>query len=190
MSLRLAPVEDRGGVRPQPESGVRLFEDLVQDHAREIQLFLYKLCGNHHDAEELAQDVFIKAYRKLDTLREPAATRRWLYTIAVNHFNDWIKPRRRSAVRAVGGIDDYDISTASDDQPSKQAAAIEFSAWLNECILGLPDRQRTVLLLFSAKGFDYADIADALGISSDAVKMSLFHAREKLKRRVARFLGT
>lgn len=188
MPLRLASEGDRVDVQPEP--GVRLFDDLVRDHAREIQLFLYKLCGNHHDAEELAQDVFIKAYRKLDTLREPAATRRWLYTIAVNHFNDWVKPRRRSALRAVGDIEDYDLSGSRNDQPAKQAAAIEFSAWLNESILALPDRQRTVLLLFSAKGFDYADIADSLGISADAVKMSLFHAREKLKSRVARFLGT
>ena len=188
MTLKLAPEGDPA--RTTTDTGIRLFEDLVQNHAREIQLFLYKLCGNHHDAEELAPDVFIKAYRKIDTLREPAATRRWLYTIAVNHFNDWIKPRRRTAMRAIGDIDDYDLSGPRQDQPAKQAAAIEFSAWLNECILGLPDRQRTVLLLFSAKGFDYGDIADSLGISADAVKMSLFHAREKLKRRVAKFLGT
>ena len=187
MAMRLAPVGERA--ENLPESGVRVFEDLVRDHAREIQLFLRKLCGNHHDAEELAQDVFIKAYRKLDTLREPAATRRWLYTIAVNHFNDWIKPRRRAAMRAIGDIDDFDLSNPKSVQPAKQAAAVEFSAWLDESILALPDRQRTVLLLFSAKGFDYADIADALGISPDAVKMSLFHAREKLKKRVARFLG-
>ena len=62
MAMRLAPVGERAA--NLPESGVRVFEDLVRDHAREIQLFLRKLCGNHHDAEELAQDVFIKAYRK------------------------------------------------------------------------------------------------------------------------------
>lgn len=164
------------------------FESLVAAYSREIRLFLHKLCGNHHDAEELAQDVFVKAYRKIDTLRDVAAGRRWLYTIAVNHFNDWLKPKKRSAARCIGDIADYEIVGENTERPTSRAMAREFSTWLDESILQLPDRQRTVLLLFSAKGFNYTDIAESLGITTDAVKMSLFHAREKLRDKVARFM--
>ena len=160
---------------------------LIASHARELQLFLTKLCGNHHDAEELAQDVFVKAYRSLDSLREPRAARRWLYRIAVNQFNDWIKPRKRGVLRPIGDPADYDIASPMGERSTDDAMAKEFSDWLDEAIRALPDRQRTVLLLHSAKGFDYAAIAEVLGITTDAVKMSLFHAREKLRDRINRF---
>ena len=180
---RISRTSDERSPSDQP----RRFEELVEQHAREIQLFLAKLCGNHHDAEELAQDVFVKAYRKLGSLREGAAVRRWLYTIAVNHFNDWVKPQKRTAIRAVGDIAHYDVAARRCDRPTAQAASREFNHWLNDCILELPSRQRTVLLMFLANGFNYADIAEALGITADAVKMSLFHAREKLRTRVDRY---
>ncbi|MCA9322623.1 MAG: sigma-70 family RNA polymerase sigma factor [Planctomycetes bacterium] len=168
---------------------VRLFDELIERHGREIRLFLQRLCGNHHDAEELTQDVFVKAFRRLDGLRESAAARRWLYTIAVNHFNDWIKPLRRTALRPLGDMIEEDARFASTERPSAQAMADEFSRSLGGWILALPDRQRTVLLLHSTKGFDYLQIGEALGITVDAVKMSLFHAREKLRKKAERMLA-
>jgi len=173
------------------EGGDRLqrFEALVSEYSREIRLFLGKLCGNHHDAEELAQDVFVKAFRKIETLRDPLARRRWLYTIAINHFNDWIRPKKRRMARAVGEIGDYEVAGPRGERPSRQAMTHELSDMLLENIIRLPERQRVVLLMFSAKGFNYADIAEALGITVDAVKMSLFHAREKLRRSLNRYLS-
>ena len=167
---------------------LQLFDRLVALHAREIRLFLHKLCGSHHDAEELTQDVFIKAFRRLDDLREEAAARRWLYRIAVNHFNDWVKPIKRTALRAVGDIHEFELRGHGDDRPSERALAGELSDNMREWILALPDRQRTVLLMHAAKGFVYSEIADALEISVDAVKMSLFHAREKLRKKVDQLL--
>jgi RNA polymerase sigma-70 factor (ECF subfamily) len=165
-----------------------LFDQLILRHSREIQLFLYKLCGNHHDAEELAQDVFVKAYRKLDVLREQAASRRWLYTIAINHFNDWLKPKGRLLGRRALSLDENEPVVDPGDRPIDELMAGELSGWLRDAVARLPERQRSVLLLFSATGFDYGEIGAALGISPDAVKMSLFHAREKLRAGVDRFL--
>ncbi len=164
------------------------FDRLLERHSREIQVFLYKLCGNHHDAEELAQDVFVKAFRKLDTLRESGATRRWLYTIAVNHFNDWIKPKRRAILRTILEIEEQVLEGNEKERPQEAAMNKELSEWLQEATMHLPERQRTVLLLFSATGFDYQEIAKTLNISTDAVKMSLFHARERLREQVDRYL--
>lgn len=163
-------------------------DELVGRHAREIQLFLYKLCGNHHDAEELAQDVFIKAFRKLDHLRDAAAARRWLFTIAVNHFNDWLKPKRRQRRRLDQSLDLEAAVTDPRELPLDGLMTGELHGWLRDAVAELPPRQRSVLLMFSATGFDYGEIGLALGISADAVKMSLFHAREKLRDRVGRYL--
>jgi RNA polymerase sigma-70 factor, ECF subfamily len=184
------PIGRRSPRAADPESArVHSFDALIEGHGREIRLFLQRLCGNHHDAEELTQDVFVKAFRRLDTLREPAAARRWLYTIAVNHFNDWVKPLRRSALRAVGDLVEDDWRFATSERPSAPLLAEELSRSMQEWILALPDRQRTVLLLHSTKGFDYEAIGKALEISVDAVKMSLFHAREKLRKKAERMLA-
>lgn len=166
------------------------FEALVRNHAPEIEAFLRKLCGNRHDAEELAQDVFVKAYRKIDTLRDAAAARRWLFTIAVNHFNDWVTPEKRRAQAALEPLDEGIAIAALDRSPHEHAAAGELSNWIADAVARLPERQRVVLLMFMARGFDYAEIAESLGISADAVKMSLFHAREKLRDRMERFFGS
>jgi RNA polymerase sigma-70 factor, ECF subfamily len=163
------------------------FEALVRTYAPEIESFLRRLCGNRHDAEELAQDVFVKAYRKIDTLREAAAARRWLFTIAVNRFNDWVTPRKRRAMAAAESIDETAPPRSPERSPAEHVAADELSRWLTDAVARLPERQRSVVLLFMARGFDYGEIAGALGISSDAVKMSLFHAREKLRGRMERF---
>ena len=163
-----------------------LFERLVALHSREICGFLAKLCGNHHDAEELAQDVFVKAHRAIDGLRVPEASRRWLFTIAVDQFQDWIKPKKRRILRAVTDIEASDPAVDAAARPPMQAMASELSGRLESWIAALPDRQRTVLLLHSQRGFDYDQIASILEISVDAVKMSLFHAREKLRSRVER----
>ena len=172
------------------EAGRRAaFDALIDRHAREIQSFLHKLCGNHHDAEELAQDVFIKAFRRLDSLREEKASRQWLYAIAVNHFNDWVRPKRRAILRSMVPIEESLMPAVSLTGPEQRAMNEELSRWLQEAVLRLPERQRTVLLLHSATGFDYQEIAKTLGISTDAVKMSLFHARERLRAKVERFLS-
>jgi RNA polymerase sigma-70 factor, ECF subfamily len=179
-------IDDIQPVVDSSEDTVQKFEDLVRAHAREIEGFLAKLCGNRHDAEELAQDVFVKAFRKIATLRDPLAARRWLYTIAVNHFNDWIAPRHREAMAK---LDDAEDTLAGRERaPAEQASAAELEGLLRASIRRLPERQRIVLLLFTARGFDYSDIALALGISPEAVKVSLFHAREKLRSKVKHFM--
>ena len=161
----------------------RRFEMLVRRHSREIRLFLQKLCGRPEDAEELAQDVFVKAYRKLDSLRDDRAARRWLYRIAINRFNDWLKPKRRAAMRTVEGLDLEPLARL-ETAPEPRMMGRELSHWLDDAIRSLPDRQRTVLVLHVDRGLDYAAISETLGITPDAVKMSLFHAREKLRHRL------
>lgn len=182
MHERMTDRENLGGGAAPSHRVPDLFESLVERHAGEVQSYLLRLCGNRHDAEELAQDVFVKAFRKLDTLREIGAARRWLFTIAVNHFNDWISSR--AAHRTKGFEDDDEGVADPGPDPRDVLAADELRAVLADGAAELPERQRTVLFLFCARGFDYSDIGEALGISADAVKMSLFHAREKLRRRI------
>ncbi|MEE9392959.1 MAG: RNA polymerase sigma factor [Planctomycetota bacterium] len=177
-----------GACGPEGGRDAHRLDALINLHAREIQLFLYKLCGDHHDAEELAQDVFVKAFRRLESLREPAAARRWLYAIAVNHFNDWLKPQRRRFLRAQSSLESRDVAAAISEKPVKETLARELSDTLMSCVQDLPNRQRVVLLMYSAKGFGYAEIGEALGITADAVKMSLFYAREKLRGQIEKLV--
>lgn len=174
---RREPAADRAaGSRPQS------FEEIAARHAREIVLFLRRHTGDHHDAEDLAQDVFVRAWRSFGTLRDAAAARTWLYQIALNRFSDFVRSRRRSAdrLRQVAAPE-AEGEAGPGTRPDKATMARELDARLREAILALPARQRDVILLVTARGFGYPEIAAMLGISVDAVKMSLFHAREKLR---------
>ncbi len=172
-----------------PETDRRIrFDLLVNLHAREIRRFLERLCGNHHDAEELAQDVFVKAYRALDSLRDPQAARRWLYRIAARHFNDWLRPAGRRRARSMAELPIDGPQARDEDRPGPRLMADELQERIQAWTRELPERQRTVLLMHAMAGFDYAEIAHALGISPEAVKVNLFHAREKLRRKVERFM--
>ncbi len=164
------------------------FDLLVHLHAREIRHFLEKLCGNHHDAEELAQDVFVKAYRAMDGLRDPGAARRWLYRIAARHFHDWLRPTGRRRARSTAPLPLDGPRARAEDRPGPRLMADELEERIHAWTRELPERQRTVLLMHATAGFDYAEIARVLGISPEAVKVNLFHAREKLRRKVERFM--
>jgi RNA polymerase sigma-70 factor, ECF subfamily len=171
---------------PNRLTGAALLDELVHRHAREIQLFLFKVSGNHHDAEELAQDVFVKAFRNLDSLRDPKAARRWLFSIAVNHVNDWMRSRRRSRWRSMRELFDFEL-ISNQEKPSSELSAQELGRCIAEAVAALPERQRSVVLLHAARGFAHEDVGQALGISADAAKVNLFHAREKLRRVVDRY---
>jgi len=78
----------------------------------------------------------------------------------------------------------------AEDRPGPQLMAGELQERIHAWTQELPERQRTVLLMHATAGFDYVEIGRALGISPEAVKVNLFHAREKLRRKVERFMGS
>jgi RNA polymerase sigma-70 factor (ECF subfamily) len=161
-------------------------EEALSGLARDLLGFLRHHVGDTDVAADLAQDTLAQALDSLHRLRNPAALRGWLYRIAVNRFNDHL---RRRGLRAVATESVPERSGQGSSEPESVALTRELDSVLRTELHRLPERQRTVLMLHGIDGVDSTSISELLGISPAAVKMSLFHARERMRERLSRYLG-
>jgi RNA polymerase sigma-70 factor (ECF subfamily) len=134
------------------------------------------------EIEDIVQEAFLKAYRRLDTFQQQSSFSTWLYRIAVNTALDFLKRCGRSPVRAV-----EDPETAPESRPVHVSAPDarmereEVARITHEVLLELPEIFRTVIVLREFEGRAYQDIADILGISIGTVESRLFRARARFK---------
>lgn len=168
------------GLRPESSMEARL-----ADLAGELLAFMQHHAGERHLGADLAQDALAQAFASLRTVRDPGALRAWLFRIAVNRFNDHVRQGRLRPRRLE---EEADLSAPSYVSPEREALARELDGVLRQELLRLPERQRSVLLLHSVKDLTHRQIGELLGIRPEAVKTALFHAREKIRLRLERYL--
>ncbi len=154
--------------------------------ARELIGFMQHHAGDPDLGADIAQDALAQAVQSLERLRDPTALRGWVYRIAINRFNDHI---RRSMVLRTEDPSLAEGLAASGSGPVRQALVHELDDVLRQELLCLPERQRTVLMLHGVRGMTQPEIARLLSISADAVKMSLFHARQKMRVRLEAYMA-
>jgi RNA polymerase sigma-70 factor (ECF subfamily) len=177
---------------------LQAFDELVERYQRRATSVSYRLLGNLHDALEVCQDAFIRAYRNLSTLEDAARFGPWFLRIVTNLSLNF----RRS--RGVGGprlsLEDCILDQErpreeliadapySDQRPGAQLAAAELSETVRAAIAELPEQQRTALVLFSIEQLPQKEVASIMGCSVEAVKWHVFQARKKLKAQLAEYL--
>ncbi len=161
-------------------------EEALVALAPEVVNFLEHHVGDPVLAADIAQDTLAQAFQLLGTLRDIRALRAWVFRIAVNRFNDHLRRVRRAP--AVEELQDV-VERPDHDRPEHSVMRRELDDVIRSSVAQLPERQRTVFLLHDAKGMSHPEIAALLNITTDAVKTSLFHAREKLRERLNRYLG-
>jgi RNA polymerase sigma-70 factor (ECF subfamily) len=154
-------------------------EDIYHRYNGPVRQYLYRLCGSQDQAEELAQETFIRACSGLLTFRGDCSVATWLFRIARNAYLNSL--RRPSSTRL-----DTDELLAIPDRapygdPVRQYASSEERSQIAIALAELPEKQRTILLLRDVEGLAYAEIADVLGISLSAVKVNLFRARNAFR---------
>jgi RNA polymerase sigma-70 factor (ECF subfamily) len=144
-----------------------------------VYRFALRLTGNRQEAEDLAQDTFLRAWRHRGGLKDTAAARAWLFTITKNLWSDRLRRKGRRPAR---------VEPLQEDQRSSAVAADhelivqEDVRRVLEAVDSLPPRQREVLHLHACDGFSLGEIAAILGISTDAAKANLCEARKRLRR--------
>jgi RNA polymerase sigma-70 factor (ECF subfamily) len=157
---------------------VGAFDLVVERHRRAVYQLCYRFVGNHEDASDLSQDVFLRAYRGLGRFRGQSSLGTWLHRIAVN-----VCLNRVSARSPVNDpIDEHrhvDTTTAS---APEQLLQLERAALVRRAIAGLPRRQRTTLILRVYHEMSHQEIARVLGSSVGAVKANFFHALNNLRK--------
>lgn len=154
------------------------FETLVQRHHASLCAFLFRITGRWHEAEELAQDAFVKAFQELRRFNPRHAFKTWLYTIGRNLALDILRKRQVSP-----------IDELSDDEPPLETPAEPFAddgqrRQLLEALETLPAPQRQALWLFHVEELPVNDIAAILGKSGVATRVLLFRARHLLASRL------
>ena len=150
-------------------------EDLYQRYRGPVQNYLVQLCGSPEQAEDLAQETFIKALAGLLTFRGDCSVATWLFRIARNTYLNSLRRPNESRIDAGDVLSLPDSAGASN--PEYHVDAHEHRLLITEALSRLPEKQRTVLLLRDSEGLAYAEIAGVLEISIDAVKVNLFRAR-------------
>jgi len=165
------------------------FEELVLKYQDRIYNLCRHMLGNAHDAEDAAQDTFIKAYHNLDNFRPEASFYTWLYRIAVNTCLDYKKkPFFESFLKKTDEGEEFIDEPASDrPSPEKLYESKQIGLALNSSIGKLPSKLRTAIVLKEIEGLSYEEIADILEVSIGTVKSRISRAREELKRHLKKF---
>jgi len=185
--------EDRELVRRAKDGDKEAFECLVRQHQSRVFAVAGGILRNREDVEDIAQQVFLKAYFSLKRFDQRAAFSTWLYKITLNECWDLLRKRKvRPLVLEVDLSEEqarqYQAAEEiADGHPdaSEQLAGRERVEQLLEC---LEERDRSMLVLKEVQGFSVEEIAEMLGINGNTVKVRLFRARQRIAESVRRRL--
>lgn len=175
---------DRDLVAAAAGGDLDAFEKLVQRHQTRLVGYLRGLTNTESDAEDLAQEAFLRAYRSLKGFRGTSSFRTWLYQIATNVFRNWLEKRRNQAPVNAGSIDapppgmDEPVEPMGEENP--EARHLQRDA-IDRALAQLPDDQREAVLLRDVEGFEYREIAEQLGVPLGTVESRIFRGRSRLK---------
>jgi RNA polymerase sigma-70 factor, ECF subfamily len=159
------------------------FDLLVERHQRHVYQLCYRFVGNHEDASDLAQDVFIRAYRGLAKFKGQASLGTWLYRIGVNVCLNKVgaKAPKPESLDPLLAASDQRIASQAESAPEALLRG-ERAEQVRAAIARLPRKQRATLILRVYHELPHEEIAGILGSSVGAVKANFFHALNNLKK--------
>ena len=155
------------------------FEELYRQHARRLFGLVLRMTGSADDAEDLLQEVFLQAHRKLAGFRGESTLGTWLYRLTMNHCLDHLRGRQAKISRATESLDDEDASEPAARTPIVPSAISRID--LERAIDTLPRGCKTAFLLHDVEGFEHREIAEILGVSEGTSKSQVHKARMKLR---------
>ena len=160
------------------------FGQLVGAYERPAVATAYRLLGNSDDARDIAQEAFLRAYRSLARLNEPARFGPWLLRIVSNLSLNARRSRRSATVVRLEedwGNEGTSGPVKTSPAPEQEAESQELQEAINVALAQLPEKQRLALTLFTMEGWAQKDIANLLECSLETVKWNVFQARKKLR---------
>jgi RNA polymerase sigma-70 factor (ECF subfamily) len=193
-------VADRVSVRQEACAGTELdFEELFQRFHGMVFQLAYRVLGDREEALDLAQEVFLVVFRRMDRFRGESSLKTWIYRITVNLAGNrcrwWNRLRRRGTVSLdahLSRTDQRDLSEtleAGGASPESSLLHKEERERIERSILQLPVLQRIAIVMRDIEGLSYEEIAEATQASLGTVKSRIARGREELKRRLNGVLG-
>jgi RNA polymerase sigma-70 factor (ECF subfamily) len=159
------------------------FQALVERHRSMVYRVAYQFAGNHHDAEDIAQEVFIKVYRSLDRFRQDAQLSSWMYRIVMNACIDHRRRHQPAGAAPFGEEAEHKMLNTAEEAPGpeERAYAGELGQVLESEVQRLPKGQRIVFVMRHHQGMKLCEIAEALGLAEGTVKRQLHAAVHRLR---------
>ncbi len=164
------------------------FAELVERFQHRLVAVMYHLVGNADEAEDLAQEVFLRVYRIRKKYRPKAKFSTWLFTIANNLALNALRDRKRRPVlpleiqeSSFGSGPQQGVAASRDEPPAHSLQQQELAAVIRQALDGLNERQRVAIVLNKFEDMNYAEIAEVMGLSTKAVKSLLSRSRMKLR---------
>ena len=155
------------------------FEQLYRAHAGRLYTLIVRMVASAETAEDLLQEVFLNAYRKVNLFRGDSSLGTWLYRMAVNHCLDYLRGRQSKMARTTDSLDEEGMAEPASSTPLVASAINRLD--LERAIEQLPDGCRTAFVLHDVEGFAHHEVGAMLGISEGTSKSQVHKARFRLR---------
>jgi RNA polymerase sigma-70 factor (ECF subfamily) len=152
------------------------FESLYRQHAARIYSLACRMAGSPDDGEDLLQEIFLQAYRKLGSFKGDAALGTWLYRLALNHCLDYVRSRQAKMNKLTETLD---AETSLEPLARRDTPIARMD--LERALERLPDGCREAFVLHDVEGFDHKEVGNVLGIAEGTSKSQVFKARARLR---------
>lgn len=182
-----AMTDERALVRRIQRGDATAFRELVEEHKQQVYYLALELSGNHHDAEDLSQEVFIKAYRGFGRFRSGSKISSWLHRITVNAYIDSQRKKAHKMVTLVDKKDEgaYDpLESAVDEatgNPEREAASTGITEHIDASLQRLTAQERAVFVMRHYHDMQLKEISESLEVAEGTVKSVLFRSIRKLR---------
>ena len=155
------------------------FEELYKAHSGRLYSLACRMLGNPADAEDLLQEIFLSAHRKLESFRGDAALGTWLYRLAMNQILDYVRSRAGRAGQITDGLDD--AAAIADASGHRLADRAIDRIDLERAMLELPEGCRAAFVLHDVEGLEHREVSEVLGIAEGTSKSQVHKARLRLR---------
>jgi RNA polymerase sigma factor (sigma-70 family) len=169
------------------------YDELVKRYQERIYATIYHMTSNHEDANDLAQDSFIKAFQALKSFRGGSSFYTWIYRIAVNKTINFLKQRKHKHHFSLNDLDfntEHNpdlVALISDKTPVREVGLTELQKKLNEALMRLSEPHRMVVVLHDVQGQSHDEIAEIMDCNIGTVRSRLFYARQQLQGYLAEY---
>jgi RNA polymerase sigma-70 factor (ECF subfamily) len=176
------PAETEASLLARAQAGdARAFEGLSSAYADRLFMLLLRLLGDRSEAEDVAQEVMLRAWRGIARFQGQSSYFTWLYRIAVNEANRALERRSRRPAGVPLGADELQLPTSPADDPSRQAENSELRRVLGQALAELAPTLRTAIVLRDVEGLSTQEAAEIAGVSQAAFKSRLHQARLRVR---------
>lgn len=189
-----APTDEMVLVKRARHGDLTAYDELVRRYQERIYATIYHMTSNHEDANDLAQEAFIKAFQALKSFKGGSSFYTWVYRIAVNKTINFLKQRKNRAQMSLNDLDfnaEHDpdlVALISDKTPRREVGLAELQEKLNAAMHKLSEPHRLVVTLHDVQGLSHEEIADIMDCNIGTVRSRLFYARQQLQAYLSDYL--